>query len=70
MIDFHIMPKDAMDKPDRIREKGGPCPECGGPTVARRQRITSKLYFGCQNYAIGCRFNGCRNLPEKPATQK
>jgi len=60
---------DPMQKPNLKGEKGGPCPECGGQTVARQQRGTGKLYFGCENYTRGCRFNGCRDIPETPGTQ-
>jgi hypothetical protein len=58
------MAKHPMEKPERRGEKGGPCPDCGNPTVARKQPGTGKLYFGCTNYAGGCRFNGCRDIPE------
>jgi hypothetical protein len=60
------MTKDPMERPDRRGEKGGVCPDCEGNTVARAQRGTGKLYFGCENFATGCRFNGCRDLPENP----
>jgi ssDNA-binding Zn-finger/Zn-ribbon topoisomerase 1 len=54
---------DPMQKPKLKGEKGGACPECGGQTVARQQRGTGKLYFGCETYMTGCRFNGCRDIP-------
>jgi hypothetical protein len=31
------------------------------PTVARRSRKTSELYFGCGGFLRGCRFKGCRS---------
>lgn len=61
------MPKDPMEKPDSKGERGGLCPWCGSPTVAREQPSTGKLYFGCTNYDGGCRFNGCRDLPDEPS---
>ena len=63
------MQKKAMDKPDFVGEKAEPCPLCGNETVGRRQRNSGKLYFGCKNFAGGCRFNGRRDLPDKPGTQ-
>ena len=48
-------------KPVRHREDGPPCPMCGKPTVARVSTQTGELYFGCTNYAGGCRFNGGRS---------
>lgn len=65
----NAMFKDPMQKPDRKGEKGGPCPECGSPTVAHEQKGTGKLYFGCTNFAGGCRFNGCRDHLDNPATR-
>lgn len=60
---------DPAQKPKVKGETGGPCPECGGQTVARQQRGTHRLYFGCENYIKGCGFNGCRDIPETPGTQ-
>jgi hypothetical protein len=61
------MPKDTMERPDRQGEIGAFCPCCKKkhnievPTVAREQKGTGKLYFGCPNFKLGCRFNGCRD---------
>ena len=48
-------------KPTRQGEKGPSCPRCGSPTVARVSTQTGELYFGCTNFAGGCRFNGDRS---------
>jgi hypothetical protein len=60
------MQKDAMERPATWKERGGLCPECRekgikSPTVARRSRKTSELYFGCEGFLRGCRFKGCRS---------
>lgn len=54
-------PKDPMAMPGHQGEVGGPCPLCGSETVARQSRTTGELYFGCTNFAAGCRFNGSRS---------
>jgi len=58
-----------MDTPDYPGEPGPYCPECERkyviktPLVARQQKGTEKLYFGCPNFRppYSCRFNGCRD---------
>ena len=46
---------ETFPKPTQQGEKGPPCPRCGSPTVARVSTQTSELYFGCTNFAGGCR---------------
>jgi len=57
--------KNPMNRPSYWKEVGGPCPLCGGPTVARKSRKTGELYFGCarpkRGRTSGCPFKGCRS---------
>ena len=53
--------KDPMERPSNRFEKGGPCPKCGAPTIARKSNKTGELYFGCTKKPEECNFKGCRS---------
>jgi hypothetical protein len=63
------MPKHPMEEPDRVGEKGDAFPECGNATVARKQRGTGNS-ISADELDDGCRFNGCRDLPDKTTTYR
>ena len=63
------MPKDPKGKPERRGEKGGPCPDCGSPTVARVQPDTGKLYFAVQTMRAGVASMAAATCLEDSATR-